>query len=138
MRALGLLGSVAIGCLITFGAGCGGDDDDKGDGGGGGGSATYSCNYTTQGLCWTWNAGNVPSSANVVSAWQNACTMGMGMTVAACPTSGAVGKCTFTTTSGGYSISQTVYYYPPLTAATGMQSCMTNNQGSVTATWTPL
>jgi hypothetical protein len=174
MRALGLLGSVAIGCLITLGTSCG-SDDNKGDGGGTGGSAStggaggsastggtggsaatggttgtggssgsgaakFSCDYNTQGahFCVTYDGGNIPSPTAVVQAWQSACTTGMGMSVTACSTTGAIGKCTFTSNSGGYSVSQTIFYYPPLTAATGMQLCMGNNASGVTVTWTPL
>jgi hypothetical protein len=173
MRALGLLGSLAIGCLVTLGTSCGSDDDNKGDGGGtgggggsaatggtggsaatggtggsaatggtggstGGGATSFACDYNIQGgvhYCWTWDAGNIPMPATVISAWQMACTQGMGMTVTSCPTSGAVGKCTFTSSNGGYNVAQTVYYYPPVTAATGMQLCMANNASGVTATW---
>jgi hypothetical protein len=172
MRALGLFGSLAIGCLVTVGASCGSDDDNKGDGGTGGGggtaatggtsaggtsgsggsatggtggssagSATFACDYNMQGgahFCWTWDAGSVPMPGPVIAAWQMACTQGMGMTVTSCPTSGAVGKCAFTSNSGGYSVSQTIYYYAPVDRATGMQLCMANNTSGVTATWTNL
>jgi hypothetical protein len=162
MRALGLLGSLAIGGLITLGTSCG-SDDNKGDGGetggsastggtggssptggtggsSGSGSATYACDINRPGIhyCVTYDAANIPSPAPVIQAWQSACTTGMGMTVTSCPTSGAIGKCTFTSSSTGYAVSQTIYYYPPLTAASGMQLCMGNSGSGVTATWTAL
>jgi hypothetical protein len=158
MRALCLFGALAIGSLVALGAGCS-SDDNKGDGGTGGsagssgaggssgsggtggsagsGSAKYSCERRSAGLCWTYDAGNIPSPAALIQSWESACTAGMGMTVTTCPTTGAVGKCTFTSNDGGYSISTTMIYYPPFTAAQGMQLCMTNNSGG-TATWTPL
>jgi hypothetical protein len=163
MRALGLFGSLAIGCLVTLGASCGSDDDDKGDGGtggaggssgggtsGGDGSATggtgggsgaastVSCDTNMGGghVCWTWDASSVPSPAPLVALQQMACTQAGGTTVTTCPTSGAVGKCTFTTPSGGYTVSQTIYYYAPFERSTAMQLCMAG--GGTTATWTPL
>jgi hypothetical protein len=168
MRALGLFGSLAIGCLVTLGASCGDDDDNKGDGGtgggggtaatggtsGGGGAATggtggssggaamFACDYSNFGggghLCWSWDASGVPSPAPVIAAQQMACTQGGGTAVTACPTSGAVGKCTFSTNSSGSTVSQTIYYYAPFDRTTAMQFCMTNNAGGTTATWTPL
>ena len=162
MRALGLLGSLAVGCLVTLGTSCG-SDDNKGDGGGtggsastggtggssptggtggsaGSGSATFACDTNRPGIhyCVTYDATNIPSPAPVIQAWQSACTTGLGMTVTSCPTSGAIGKCTFTSSSTGYAVSQTIYYYPPLTVAAGMQLCMGNNGNGVTATWTAL
>ena len=141
MRALGLLGSLAIGCLVTLGTSCGSDDDNKGDGGGtggsgstggtGGGSPTGGTGGSSGAArrrspattsrpalhyCGTYDATNIPSPAPVIQAWQRACTQGMGMSVTACPTSGAIGKCTFTSSSGGYTVAQTIYYYAPVTA----------------------
>jgi hypothetical protein len=95
----------------------GGGSATGGTGGSSGGAATFACDYNMQAgahFCWTWNAANVPSPAPVIAAWQMACTQGMGTTVTSCPTSGAVGKCTFTSNSGGYSVSQTIYYYAPV------------------------
>ena len=87
-------------------------------------------------FCWTWDASNVPSPAQLVAIQQMACTQAGGTAVTTCPTSGAVGKCTFTTPSGGYTVSQTIYYYAPFDRSTAMQFCMAS--GGTTATWTPL
>jgi hypothetical protein len=136
-----------------LGTSCGSDDDNKGDGGTGGsastggtggssgsGSVTFSCDTDRPGVhyCVTYDASNIPSPAPVIQAWQSACTTGMGMSVTSCPTSGAIGKCTFSSSSSGYAVAQTIYYYPPLTAAAGMQLCMGNSGSGVTATWTAL
>ena len=157
MRAHGLLGSLAIGCLVVLGGSCGSDDDNKGDGGTGGvggsgtggtsaggtsgsggssatggtggssgGASTFACDYanysgTNTHWCWSWDASSVPSAAAVISAYQMACTQGMGTAVTACSTSGAVGKCTFTSTTGSYSVSQTIFYYAPITQQVAMQ-----------------
>ena len=162
MRALRSVGSLAIVCLVALGTSCG-SDDNKGDGGAGSGgaggtggssgaggsgtggssdsgSATYSCDVNQTGVhyCLTYDASNIPSAAPVIASWQTACTTGGGTTVTTCPTAGAIGKCTFTSSSTGYSVSQTIYYYPPATTMAGMQLCMGNNGNGVTATWTPL
>jgi hypothetical protein len=78
MRALGLAGSLAIGCLVMLGTSCGSDDDNKGDGGTGGsastggtggssgsGSVTFSCDTDRPGVhyCVTYDASNNPSPA---------------------------------------------------------------------------
>jgi hypothetical protein len=114
-----------------------------GTGGASGGASMFACDYSNYAgtgyhWCWTWDASNVPSPGTLISAYQMSCTQSMGMSVTACPTSGAVGKCTFTSTSGGQTVSQTIFYYAPITTQIAQQACMTNNQGGVTATWTPL
>jgi hypothetical protein len=137
-------GTGAVGGSSTAGGSSGGGTSGGGGSaaggtGGGSGASTVSCDNANMAgghLCWTWDASNVPSPAQLVAIQQMACTQAGGTAVTTCPTSGAVGKCTFTTPSGGYTVSQTVYYYAPLDRSAAMQLCMAG--GGTTATWTPL
>lgn len=147
MRIPGWFGGVvvlglALGCGSDNGKGNGNDGGGAGGAGGGaGGGSMFACDYanysgTGYHWCWTWDASNFPMPAQLLAGYQSACTQGMGTPVAACSTSGAVGKCTFTTVNGAYSIAQSIFYYAPIDRATAMQACMVQNAQGTTASWT--
>ncbi len=120
-----------VGAVLLVGAmGCGGDS---------GGGGTYSCDFTTGGthsICWTFDFGSLPGQAQ--DAYKSACSSAAGgMSVSSCPTTGAVGTCSYSYSSAGYTFTEKYTFYTG-TAANDMAACSAANQSAsgVTTTWT--
>ncbi len=138
---LGLVG-VMLGVAVV--AGCGGGGGGSGPSGStgtGSGSSSFACdyaNYAGSGAhwCWAYSA----TGYDVSQAYSQACVSAKGTSVAACSTTDALGKCTFSASGGGITITNTIFYYKSanLTAMSAEQSCKDNGKNGVTATWTAL
>ncbi len=99
-------------------------------GGGSGGSCAQ-----TQGtgmVCIDYGSGYTMSSV------QQSCTAAMGTySAGGCSATGRVGRCAYTISAGGSTVSATTNFYPPVTLDIAMQACSAMTTGGVTATFTP-
>ncbi len=115
-------------------AACGGGGSSNPDGGGGNNGAQYfACDVgasTATHYCyeWSWNG---PVTA--ADAYKGVCTSNGATNVSSCPSSGKVGGCKYTATSGNVTVTWTGWFYFG-TAAQDMQACVSPG-GGVTATW---
>lgn len=111
-------------------------------------TATFFCNYPNvqssgQDWCWGWSMPGIPAGVDVsaiTTAWSTACSQGLGQPVDSCPLTNALGYCVWTTAAGGFSYSQTIYFYAAasFTQADAQAACDSYNAGATTVTWYPL
>ncbi len=97
--------------------------------GGCGGGPAGSCSTSASGQCIDYGTGF--TSADVMRT----CTGGATYSATACTTTGRVGRCVITATSGGATASSTLNFYAPITADIGMMACTAAGMGGATAVY---
>lgn len=53
-----------------------------------------------------------------------------------CTVDGSIGECRTTIAAGGLTLTENVFFYPPITSAQAMQQCSNQAQDGVTTTYT--